>query len=350
MTNNISVIAIDAMGGDYGLESTVAGSILALGAHPNIHLILVGNKPKITQQLAHLKVKNQSRLSIHHAEEEVEMCEAPALALRNKKRSSMRLAINLVREGKAQACVSAGNTGALMATSRFVLKMLPGIDRPAIIYAVPGLNSETGKPSVAHMLDLGANVDCSSDHLFQFAVMGSVLSSCVDGKKHPRVALLNIGEEQVKGLDSIKKAAVALDACEDINYVGFIEGNHIFRDRADVIVCDGFIGNIALKSIEGAGSFFYDTVKQSFTYSIWAKVQALFARPALLRIKNRLDLRQYNGATFLGLRGIVIKSHGSADHVAFATAIQKAIKEIEKDVPAQIHSHVETILGEKIDA
>ena len=347
MDTQAPIVAIDAMGGDHGVKSTIAGSLLALGAHPNLKLILVGDATKIKRALAKHKAKNHPMISIHHTEEEVGMDESPAQVLRTKKQSSMRLAIDLVKDARANACVSAGNTGALMATSRFVLKMLPGIDRPAIIYAFPGMNPETGKPTLAHMLDLGANVDCSSDHLFQFAVMGSVMSECVDGKKRPRVALLNIGEEQMKGLDSIKQAAIALGECKDINYVGYVEGNHIFHDRADVIVCDGFIGNIAIKSIEGAGSFFYQTVKESFTHSIWSKLQALLARSALLRVKHRLDIKKYNGATLIGLRGVVIKSHGSADEVAFSAAVGKAVKEIEKDIPGQIHSHLETILGEK---
>lgn len=347
MTGDAPIVAIDAMGGDLGVKATIQGGLVALKAHPTLTLILVGDQKKIKRVLKKQKALKEPRLRIHHADEEVAMDEAPSQALRTKKKSSMRLAIDLVKAGEAHACVSSGNTGALMATSRFVLKMLPGIDRPAIVYAIPAINLKTGQRTLSHMLDLGANVDCSADHLFQFAVMGSVLSSSVDNTKKPRVALLNIGEEEMKGLDNIKQAANQLSECKDINYVGYIEGNALFFNQADVIVCDGFIGNIAVKSMEGVAKYMMHTVKETFTRNWWAKLQAVFAMPALSKIKRRLDLKHFNGASFLGLRGIVVKSHGGSDGVAFAAAIHEAIKEIEKDVPGQIHAHLEAVLGDK---
>lgn len=338
-------IAIDAMGGDQGLRATVPGALHALKEHPELTLILVGLEDRIKKMLRRLKAEHHPRIIIQHASEVVEMDESPALALRNKKDSSMRVAINLVKEDKASACISSGNTGALMATSRFVLKTLSGIDRPAIIYGIPGLDPKTGEPTLSHMLDLGANVDCTSDHLFEFAIMGSVRTTFVDHIARPRVALLNIGEEEMKGLEVIKETAKRLQECPEINYIGFIEGNDIFLNKADVIVCDGFIGNVSLKTMEGAVKLVASVVKDAFSSSIFAKLLALLAYPVLKRIKNKLDPRRYNGASLLGLKGIVIKSHGSADALAFATAISAALSEVQEDIPRRIHDQVEQTLG-----
>lgn len=338
-------IAIDAMGGDVGLKATVPGALRALNANHDLKIILVGHHEAIQKTLKHLKAENHERIEIQNATEVVAMDELPSTALRNKKDSSMRIAIDLVKEGRAQACVSSGNTGALMATSRFVLKMLPGIDRPAIIYGFPGVNPKTGERTLTHMLDLGANIECTAMHLFEFAVMGSVRTSFVDHVAKPRVALLNIGEEEMKGLDNIKDAAKMLSECPYINYVGFVEGNDFFNDKADVIVCDGFIGNIALKTIEGTAKFIGSVVKESFTHNLFSKLQSVLAYPVLNLIKKRLDVRQYNGASLLGLKGIVIKSHGGADSIGFESAIKAAIEEVREDLPNKIHAQIEQILG-----
>lgn len=337
-------ISIDAMGGDHGIHSTLPGALLALKKHPLLEVILVGNETLIHKALHRLKSATHPRVRVQHASEVVEMDESPAFALRNKKDSSMRVAINLVKEGTANACVSSGNTGALMATSRFVLKMLPGIDRPAIIYGMPGLNPETGETAISHMLDLGANVDCTVDHLFQFALMGSVRTTFVDHIKKPRVALLNIGEEEMKGLEVIKETAKRLAACPDINYIGFVEGNDIFWNKADVIVCDGFVGNVSLKTMEGVAKLISRVVKDAFRSNLLSKILALFAYPVLRKIKNKMDPRRYNGASFLGLKGIVVKSHGGADALAFSTAIDAAIEEVAEDIPRRIHDTLETLI------
>ncbi len=343
----MAIIAIDAMGGDHGIRSTVPGALDALQQHPDLTLILVGDASLIRTQLQQVKSADHPRIQIQHASEVVEMDESPSHALRNKKDSSMRVAINLVKEGRANACVSSGNTGALMATSRFVLKTLPGIDRPAIIYGMPGVNPQTGERALSHMLDLGANVDCTSDHLFQFALMGSIRTASVDQIKKPRVALLNIGEEEMKGLDVIKDTAQRLAACPDINYIGFIEGNDIFWNKADVIVCDGFVGNVSLKTMEGVAKLISFVVKDAFKSNLFSKFLGLLAYPVLRKIKSKMDPRYYNGASFLGLKGIVIKSHGGSDALAFSKAISVAVEEVAQNIPGRIHDQLEHILGSK---
>lgn len=334
------------MGGDHGIKTTIPAVARALREHQALNLILVGNQKILERALSKYKLASHPRIRIQHASEIVEMDELPSHALRNKKDSSMRVAINLVKEGQAQACVSAGNTGALMATSRFVLKTLPGIDRPAIVYAMPGVNPATGQRVAVHMLDLGANVDCTAEHLFQFAIMASVRKSLIDNMPHPRVALLNIGEEEMKGLDNIKEAAKLISACTALSYSGFVEGNDIFSDKADVIVCDGFIGNIALKTAEGTAKFISYMVKDAFKSNLFYRFCAILAAPALLKVKRNLDMRRYNGASLVGLRGIVVKSHGGADDLAFATAITEALSEVDKNIPSQIHAQVEALLGQ----
>jgi glycerol-3-phosphate acyltransferase PlsX len=268
------------------------------------------------------------------------MDEAPSSALRGKKDSSMRVAINLVKEGKADACVSAGNTGALMATGRFVLKTLSGIDRPAIISALPSIEGHT------HVLDLGANIDCTSEHLFQFAVMGSVLATAVDNIEHPRVGLLNIGEEEIKGNDTVKIAAQLL-AESELNYTGFVEGDDIYKGGTDVVVCDGFVGNVALKTSEGVAKMISHYMKEEFSRNILTKMVGLVTLPVLKSFRKKIDPRKYNGASLVGLRGIVIKSHGGADVVAFENAINIALVEVDKAVPQKIRSHLESLLSER---
>ena len=345
-TNPIT-IAIDAMGGDHGLKQTIPGVKIALENHTDLRVILVGIESQVIKYLKKHRLVKHPRIAIQHAEEVVAMDESPALALRNKKKSSMRIAINLVKEGRADACVSSGNTGALMATSRFVLKMLPGIDRPAIMYSLPTANPVTHELSKVHMLDLGANVDCSAESLLQFAVMGSVVSAEVDDIAKPKVALLNIGEEETKGLEVIKHAAQLLEKCPAIHYTGYVEGTDIFKGNVNVIVCDGFIGNIALKTIEGAVKYIAYHVKMAFNHSWFTKMCGLLAWPVFRLIRKTLDLSKHNGASLLGLRKIVVKSHGSAKAPAFATAISEAVHEVEKDIPNKIHALLDDILGEE---
>lgn len=322
-------VAIDAMSGDHGHSVTVDAALSALHEHHSLHLILVGDEKALHAALHQRHTRQSERLRLHHASEVVAMDESPSKALRNKKDSSMRVAVDLVKEGRAQAAVSAGNTGALMAISRFVLKMLPGVERPAIISAIPSLRGHT------HMLDLGANAECSAEQLFQFAVMGSALVTAVDGTEKPRVALLNIGEEEIKGNETIKQTA-ALLATSGLNYVGFVEGDGIFHEDVDVVVCDGFTGNVALKTAEGAIKLVSHFMKQEFTRDGLAKARGLAAKPVLKNLAARMDPRGYNGAALLGLRGTVIKSHGGADAYSFGRAINIAVKEVQNEVPQRI--------------
>ena len=333
-------IALDAMGGDCGPETIVPAALFTLRKHKNLQLILVGQEEILNKVLSDQGASDNDRIRVQHASEVVEMHESPTLAMRNKKDSSMRVAIELVKNEQAQACVSAGNTGALMATSRFVLKMLPGIDRPAICATMPGIYVH------AHVLDLGANVDSSSEQLFQFAVMGAELTSAVNNIKDPTVALLNVGSEEIKGNDRVKQAAALLSQSH-LNYIGFVEGTDIYTGKVDVIVCDGFAGNIALKASEGAAEFLKHYAMKEFNGSLYGRFIALISMPILKAIKRRIDPRRYNGASLLGLRGIVIKSHGSADKVAFANAIEEAIVEVEKNVPKRISEELENLFIER---
>ena len=328
-----SVISLDAMSGDRGAEIVVRAAKRSLDLHPNLKLVLVGDALEL-EQLVDSIIGANSRVSIQATTEVVEMSEPPAEALRRKKDSSMRVAINLVKEGIADACVSAGNTGALMATSKFVLKMLPGIDRPAIIAELPAIGGSV------HMLDLGANTVCTPEHLFQFGLMGSILTTDISKIERPRIALLNIGVEDTKGHDSVRDAAKLLSA-SSLNYVGFIEGNEIFSGKADVVVTDGFTGNVALKTMEGTTGLVRHYLRRAFTRSLFAKMQALLASPVLSRLRRDTDSRNYNGASLVGLNGIVIKSHGSADAHAFQHAIETALVEVKNQVPMQIGSLLE---------
>jgi len=316
------------MSGDLGAEVVVRAAVASLEQHPSLSLVLVGNDEELQRLVANLSGVAQ-RLTIRHATEVVGMSESAADALRKKKDSSMRVAIDLVKDGKADACVSAGNTGALMATAKFVLKMLPGIERPAIIAELPAIGG------TVHMLDLGANTAGDAELLFQFAVMGSIVTSDIRRIEHPRVALLNIGVEASKGREAIKDAATLLSA-SGLNYVGFIEGNEIFSGKADVVVTDGFTGNVALKTMEGTVGLASHYLRRAFTRSLLTKVQAFFAAPVLRSLAVEMDSRNYNGASLVGLNGIVIKSHGSADAYAFQHAIETALVEVKNQVPMQI--------------
>lgn len=331
-------VAIDAMSGDGGTAVIIDAVRSILASRSDVHLLLVG-KPEVIKSCIGDKPLPTEQYSIVDAAEVVTMEDSAAVALRSKKKSSMRLAINLVKDGEADACVSAGNTGALMATSKFVLKTVSGIDRPAIAATIPAIDGHT------HMLDLGANVDCSSTNLYQFALMGSILAQAVDGIDKPKVALLNIGSEDLKGNEQVKLAAPIL-ADSPLNYIGFVEGDEIFTNKADVVVCDGFVGNVALKTSEGVARMVSHYLKQEFKRSLWNKLVGLIARPVLKAFGSRIDPRSYNGASFLGLQGVVVKSHGGADAVAFANAINIALLEINTNVPSMIAQR----LGESLSA
>ena len=333
-------IALDAMGGDHGPPVIVPASLQILSQYPNLVLILVGKRDSLEAELLRAGRSENPRLLIHEASQIVDMGEPPAVALRKKRDSSMRVAINLVKEGRAQACVSAGNTGALMANARFVLKTLPGIDRPAIVSALPSLYGHV------HVLDLGANVDSSAEDLVQFAVMGSILATAVDNKPKPRVGLLNIGTELIKGSELIKKTSeLLLELGNRINYIGFVEGDDIYKGTADVIVTDGFVGNVALKASEGLAKMMIRLAKEEFKSSWYGKMAGLIASPVLKGLMKRIDPARYNGASLLGLRGIVIKSHGNADQNSFANAIRIAILEVEKNIPEKIQNEINMRLG-----
>jgi glycerol-3-phosphate acyltransferase PlsX len=325
------------MGGDHGAKVVVPAALSFLQQDRDCELILVGREEAIREHLKGGELPE--RLSIHHASQEVAMDELPSRALRSKKDSSMRVAIDLVKQGVADACVSAGNTGALMATARFVLKTLPHVDRPAIITALPAINGRTW------VLDLGANVDCEADHLYQFAVMGSELVAAVDGIERPTVGLLNIGQEEIKGNEQVKGAHELLSRSE-LNYIGYIEGDDIYlRDDLDIVVTDGFVGNVALKNTEGVAKLIRHFMTVEFKRNLLTKLSALVALPVLKALRRRIDPRRYNGASLLGLRGIVVKSHGGADQLAFGNAIAIAKKEVKADIATRIQQRV----GQQLD-
>ncbi len=326
------------MGGDYGPSVIIPAAISALQQHPDLYVYLVGPQQELQPYLKNTQSYGD-RLQVQHASEVIGMSERPSAALRRKPDSSMRKSLELVRDSKADACVSSGNTGALMALATVLIGTLPGIERPAITAELPNR-----KGSVTNMLDLGANIDASAEQLSSFAVMGHVLSELVDGIENPRVALLNIGEETIKGRDSIKLAGDMLSNQSQIDYVGYIEANEIYDGSVDVIVCDGFTGNNVLKACEGITRFLYDQLKTEFSSGLWSRAVSALVWPLLKRFQRRINPDQYNGASLLGLREIVIKSHGSADSNATVFAINKAITEIERQVPQAIQDRVAQIL------
>lgn len=344
MNNKIITISLDAMGGDFGPDTVIPAAFDIIKSYSYVHLIITGDETVLNAKLVEhnedSSVKDLSRITIQHTSQTVGSNEAPSSALRGKKDSSMRVAINLVKEGKANACVSAGNTGALMATARFVLKMLPGIDRPAICSALPAMKGHT------HVLDLGANVDTSPQGLYEFAVMGAALVSALDNKDKPTVGLLNIGEEDIKGNETVKEAAKILSA-SDLNFIGYVEGDDIYMGDVDLVVCDGFVGNVMLKASEGVAKLFTHFLKQAFMKNIFTKLVGLLVKPIMKSLKKNIDPREYNGATFLGLQGIVIKSHGGADAYSFKRAIEVAIQEVKRDVPSRITDTLEMQLVER---
>ncbi len=316
------------MSGDLGAEVVVRAAAATLARYRHVDLVLVGDEQQLGPLVGSI-VGDDPRLRIRHASEVVEMSEPPADALRRKKDSSMRVAIDVVKDGTADACVSAGNTGALMATAKFVLKMLPGIDRPAIIAEIPSLGGSM------HMLDLGANTQATPEHLFQYALMGSIVAADIKRIDRPRVALLNIGAEDTKGHDTVREAAALLNASA-LNYVGFVEGTDLISGKTDVVVTDGFTGNVALKTMEGTVGLCKHHLNNAFQRNWRTKLQAIMAGPVLRDLAAQMDSRNYNGATLAGLNGIVIKSHGSADAYAFQHAIDTAIVEVRNQLPQQI--------------
>ncbi|WP_083207998.1 phosphate acyltransferase PlsX [Pseudomonas sp. 31 R 17] len=331
------VIAIDAMGGDFGPRSIVQACIASLSATPSLHLTLVGQPTLIEELIASHPAVDRARLTVTPASETITMDEKPAAALRGKPDSSMRVALELLRDGKVHACVSAGNTGALMALSRHVLKTLPGIDRPAMVAAIPT------QKGYCQLLDLGANVDCSAEHLLQFAVMGSVAAEAL-GVVRPRVALLNIGTEEIKGNQQVKLAATLLQGARGLNYVGFVEGDGLYRGEADVVVCDGFVGNILLKSSEGLATMIATRIEALFRQNLAARMVGALALPLMRRLQADLAPARHNGASFLGLQGVVVKSHGSAGVEGFQSAIARAVIEIQDNLPQRLRGRLEGLL------
>ena len=336
-------LAVDAMGGDAGLAVTIPGALLFLRQQADVRLLMVGDEVQVRQALEAANAP-LDRIQIVHAAQVVEMDEQPQSALKNKKDSSMRIAVNQVKEGLAQAAVSAGNTGALMATARFVLKTIQGIERPAIAKFIPSQNGH-----MTLVLDLGANVDCTPEQLVQFAVIGSELVHALyPNAGAPRVGLLNVGTEDIKGTDTVKQVFKLLSGSK-LNFVGNVEGGSIFSGDVDVVVADGFVGNIVLKTIEGAVRFMGSAIKQEFQANLLTKLGALAAMPALKGFKNKLDPRKFNGAIFLGLRGVVIKSHGGTDAVGFSYALEEAFHEAKADSLTRIQQGVADQLAHLAD-
>jgi len=330
------VVAIDCMGGDHGPAVTVPAAIEAIDADSSLSIVLVGLSDAIASAMTHAGRSENDRLRILHAPEVVAMDESPAGALRNKKKSSMRVAINLVKSGEAHACISAGNTGALMATSRFVLKTLPGIERPAICGVLPSMTGRT------YMLDLGANVDCTPLQLLQFGIMGASLVGALDHVDSPSVGLLNIGVEDIKGNDTVKQAA-ELMRLSGLNFYGNVEGDDIYKGTVDIVVCDGFVGNVALKTSEGLAQMLGVMLRREVNRNWMTKLAGLCALPVMKAFKSTVDHRRYNGASLLGLQGVVVKSHGSADIFSFGFAIRRAVEEVRMDLAARIGERVNVL-------
>ncbi|MBS0511655.1 MAG: phosphate acyltransferase PlsX [Proteobacteria bacterium] len=333
-------IAIDCMGGDHGPSVTVPAALSFLRSHPDANAVLVGREEVLGPLIASETARFGDRLRLQPASEVVTMEDPPAIAMRSKKDSSMRVAIDLVKDGRADAAVSAGNTGALMAISRFVLKTLPGIDRPAIATVLPSQKGHT------YVLDLGANVDCSAEHLLQFGVMGAMLVAAIEHKERPSVGLLNIGEEVIKGNDVVKEAGELLRN-SGLNFYGNVEGNDIFEGTVDVVVCDGFVGNVALKTSEGLAQMIGVFLKEEFKRSLLTRAMAVVVLPVLRRFKQRVDHRLYNGAPLLGLRGVVLKSHGSADALAFENALARAAEAASNRLLERISERMASMNEEK---
>lgn len=326
-------IAIDAMGGDHGPHVTVKAALGILRREDDVNIVLIGLEDAIHAELKLYRAQVGTRLRVHHASEVVKMDDPLSVALRGKKDSSMRVTADLVKRGEADAGVSAGNTGALMAVSRFVLKTLPGINRPAIASTLP---SHTG---CTYMLDLGANVDCTAENLLQFGIMGSALCTAIEHKEKPRIGLLNVGEEEIKGNDVVKQAGEMLKS-SGLNFYGNVEGDDIYKGTVDVVVCDGFVGNVALKSSEGLAKLIAEVLRREFKKNLLTRMAGIIALPVIRAFKRKMDPRRYNGATLLGLNGVIIKSHGSADVFAFEQAILKAVEEVRGGLLRRIADQV----------
>ena len=327
-------IALDIMSGDEGPRSRIRAAEMALDSFPDLHLILVGDQQLVTNHFS-----ASSRITIVHAKKSIAMADKPSAALRAREGSSMWLALDQLACGHAAACVSAGNTGALMAMGRFALKTFPGVDRPAIAAAVPCAGGSV------QLLDVGANVDCSAEHLYQFAIMGSRLVASMAGIGAPRVGLLNVGTEDIKGNEQVRLANTLLKSDKRLNYIGYIEGHDVFTGRADVVVCDGFVGNIALKTGEGVATLIRNHLLQAFGQTWWRRFLALMMAPALRSFYQDIDPVFHNGASFLGLQGIVIKSHGHSDEDGFFRAICEAVREVDNDIPRRLAQEVATMLS-----
>ncbi len=331
------------MGGDFAPQATVIAALESLKKNEALSIVLVGDQDKL-EALLRLKasqytsIYNSPRLTVRHAPDVVLMDEKPSRALRTKQNSSMAIALQLVRDGDADACVSAGNTGALMLLGRSILRMCPGIDRPAITKLLP---SPQGR---CYVLDLGANVDSTAEHLYQFALMGSILVEALDGIEKPRVALINVGEEEIKGNEQVRLASHMLAECDGVNYIGYVEGGDLFTDIADVVVCDGFVGNVALKTGEGVAKMLHQALQNVFERSWYTRLVGKLIMPMLKRLMNQIDPSRHNGALFIGLQGVVVKSHGNADSQSFSYAIEQAVEEVERQVPAFINSRLDELL------
>ncbi|MEP1703343.1 MAG: phosphate acyltransferase PlsX [Marinobacter sp.] len=331
---NPVTIAIDAMSGDRGADVVASAALAAVKENEALSLVLVG----IRSELEALLHPGHSRIRIVEAADVVRMNERPSHALRHKRNSSMAVALGLVRDGVAQGCVSAGNTGALMAFGRSVIRMYPGIERPAIAKLIPSLRGR------CHVLDLGPNVDSTAENLYQYALMGSLMASAICNQPEPRVALLNVGEEEIKGNEQVRLASHMLAQCDTINYIGYIEGSDLFRDVADVVVCDGFVGNIALKTGEGVAGLLIELLEQAFTRTFYGKCVGVLARPIIGRLLRLMDPSRHNGASLLGLQGVVIKSHGNANERAMLAAIRQAVREVELEVPSRINDRLDDLM------
>ncbi|WP_064667067.1 phosphate acyltransferase PlsX [Pseudoalteromonas prydzensis] len=330
MLTNLT-IALDMMGGDYGPRSSIPAAVNAVNANANLRLILCGNEKVISKELESLDSLSHPRLIIRHCKEVVTNSCEPSSAVRSKKDSSMRVALDLVKSGEAQACVSAGNTGALLFMAHYVLKMLPGVKRPALISAVP-----TERKNPVYLLDLGANVHCDAQTLYQFGIMGSVVAGQALGCDNPKVSLLNIGSEDIKGHEDIKQAAQLMQQCDHLNYIGYSEGSDIFTGKSDVIVCEGFVGNVALKTCEGIAKLIMFKLTKALQKHFFYKCLAFMLQPVIKKLYKRVNPDQYNGASLVGLRGIVVKSHGNASAKAFHAAIDEAVREVERQLPEKI--------------
>lgn len=327
-------IAVDAMSGDRGPAITVSAALDAVRENEALSIVLVG----IRSELEALLREGHPRICIEEAVDVVRMNERPSHAIRHKQNSSMAVTLRLVRDGVAQGCVSAGNTGALMAFGRSIIRMYPGIERPAITKLIPSLRGQ------CHVLDLGANVDASAENLYQFALMGSLMASAISNLPEPRVALLNVGEEEIKGNEPVRLASHLLAQCDSVNYIGYVEGSDLFRNVADVVVCDGFVGNIALKTGEGVAGLLIELLEQAFTRSLYGRFVGWLARPILGRLLRLMDPSRHNGASLLGLQGVVIKSHGNANERAMLSAIRQAAREVEMEVPSRINARLDDLM------